>query len=155
MRLKPNALTLQALCVIKWKYFSQRHYVEKLFWDCASNIPIFYFLGYHAELFQHQPYFGIGLLAFLAWKWLDMKYQPNCHYSHNHRLGNRNKFYEWPVVEIYLKMLPVYHIFHIYQDIHQNVQMRWLPFPKKKTRKKCVKNRIVHAKIHSIKRGVK
>ena len=117
---------------------------------------IFYFLDYHcrqAELFEHQPYFGIGHLAFLAWKWLDMKYQPNCHYYHNHHLGNRNMFYEWPVVEIYLKMLQVYHIFHIFQDIHQNVQMRWLPFPKKKDKKKSVKNRIIHAKMYSIKTG--
>ena len=102
-----------------------------------SRYLILYFLGYHckqAELFEHHSYF-----AGCALKWLDIKYQPNYHYSHNHRLGNRNMFYEWPVVEIYLKMLPVYHIFHISQDIHQNVQMRLLPFPKKRQEKNVLK----------------
>ena len=83
-----------------------------------------------------------------------MKYRPNCHYSHNHRLGNRNMFYEWPVVEIYLKMLPVYHIFHISQDIHQNVQMRLLPFPKKDKKKNVLKIELYTQKYTQSKEGL-
>ena len=63
-------------------------------------------------------------------------------------------FYEWPVVEIYLKMLPVYHIFHISQDIHQNVQMRLLPFPKKRQEKNVLKIELYTHKYTQSKEGL-